>query len=125
VQGDNYLDSVMTVKTVFRFPNGNVAVLDEHGQQISELQGKFEDVKQKVEAAADGQTEWNGWDDPETPSSILAGAIKVLAELQRLRRFRHKLFVIHCWDDKEELSNQVMKIMDDLETEEMELETDG
>ncbi len=36
--------------------------MDEHGQQISELQGRFEDVKEKVEAAADDQTEWNGWD---------------------------------------------------------------
>lgn len=51
----------MIVRTVFRFPNGNVAVLDEHGEQIPELQGRFEDVKEKVEAAADEQTEWNGW----------------------------------------------------------------
>jgi hypothetical protein len=53
----------MSVKTVFRFPNGNVCVLDEHGEQIPELQGIFEEVKEKVEAAADEQTEWNGWDD--------------------------------------------------------------
>ena len=52
----------MRVKTVFRFPNSMVAVLDENGEQIPELQGKFEDVKEKVEAAADEQTEWNGWD---------------------------------------------------------------
>jgi len=49
------------IKTVFRFPNGMVVVLDENGQQIAELQGKFEDVKDKIEAAADEQTEWNGW----------------------------------------------------------------
>ena len=51
----------MTVKAVFRFPNGMVAVTDERGEQIPELQGRFEDVKEKVEAAANEQTEWNGW----------------------------------------------------------------
>ena len=56
----------MRVKTVFRFPNTMVAVLDENGDQIPELQGKFEEVKEKVEAAADEQTEWNGWDDKRT-----------------------------------------------------------
>lgn len=60
---------LVKVKTVFRFPNGMVAVTDEHGQQISHLQGKFEDVKEKVEAAADEQTEWNGWEDPK-PISV-------------------------------------------------------
>lgn len=60
----------MRVKDVFRFPNGMVAVLDEHGEQISQLQGRFEDVKQKVEAAADEQTEWNGWDRREDARQV-------------------------------------------------------
>lgn len=51
----------MSVKAVFVFPNGNVAVTDQDGQQIAELQGQFEDVKLKILAAADDGTEFNGW----------------------------------------------------------------
>lgn len=32
------------IKTVFLFPNGNVAVCDEHGQQMPELQGHYTEV---------------------------------------------------------------------------------
>ncbi len=50
-----------TPKTVFVFPNGMAVVCDEKGKQIPELQGKFEDVKEKILKAADGNTEFNGW----------------------------------------------------------------
>lgn len=50
----------MKVKCVFHFPNGNVAVTDENGEQIAELQGLYEDVREKVLAAADEDTEFNG-----------------------------------------------------------------
>ena len=51
----------MAVRTTFYFSNGNVAVCDENGRQILELQGRFEDVWQKVWDAADDETEFNGW----------------------------------------------------------------
>jgi len=106
----------MKVRAVFRFPNGMVAVTDEHGNQIPELQGKFEDVKEKVETAADEGTEWNGWNIKEWGFDV--------EELQRLRRFRHELFMIDCWENSKELSKRVMAVMDALETEELELEND-
>ena len=56
----------MKVSNVFLFPNGMVAVTGPDGQQIGELQGRFEDVRAKVEAAADEETEWNGWPERRT-----------------------------------------------------------
>lgn len=57
----------MKVKAVFVFPNGNVAVTDEDGQQIAELQGMYNDVREKILAAADGETEFNGWPGKDRP----------------------------------------------------------
>jgi hypothetical protein len=57
------------LKSVFFFENGNVAVCDETGRQIPELQGRFSEVAERVEAAADDQTEWYGW--PEPPCGIV------------------------------------------------------
>ena len=31
----------MKVKSIYVFPNGNIAVLDENGEQITQLQGNF------------------------------------------------------------------------------------
>ena len=53
----------MKVKCVFVFPSGVVAVTGEDGQQIGELQGMYNDVKDKILAAADEGTEFNGWPD--------------------------------------------------------------
>lgn len=49
------------IKSVFKFPNGMVAVCDEKGEQLPEYQGKYEDVKDKILADAPSDTEWNGW----------------------------------------------------------------
>lgn len=51
----------MKVKTVFLLPNGNVAVFDDNGEQIAELQGLYQDVKERVLAASDEDTEFNSW----------------------------------------------------------------
>lgn len=57
----------MRVATVVRWSNGMVTVFDEKGEQISHLQGRYEDVKGKVLSAADENTsfkvgKWNhGW----------------------------------------------------------------
>ena len=56
---------VMAVKAVFRFANGMVAVCDENGQQIPELQGRFEEMREAIEAAADERTEFHGWPEKE------------------------------------------------------------
>lgn len=36
------------IKTVFLFWNGNVAVCDEHGQQLPEFQGHYSDVIERL-----------------------------------------------------------------------------
>ena len=51
----------MKVSSVWVFPNGMVAVFGPDDKQIGELQGRFEDVKSKIEAQADDRTEFNGW----------------------------------------------------------------
>ena len=56
----------MSIKAVFVFPNGIVAVTDENGQQIAELQGPFKDVRLKILEAADDDTEFNGWPERRT-----------------------------------------------------------
>ena len=50
-----------SIKSVFLFPNGNVAVCDEHGQQMPEYQGTFEEVREAIERDATTETEWHGW----------------------------------------------------------------
>jgi hypothetical protein len=54
----------MRLKAVFMFNNGNVAVCGYDGQQITELQGRFFEVRDRIESLADDQTEWYGWPDP-------------------------------------------------------------
>jgi len=51
----------MAVRTVFVFPNGNVAVCDEHGQQIPELQGRFTEVYKEILRRKDDNTVFHGW----------------------------------------------------------------
>ena len=41
-----------------------VMVFDQHGQQVTDLQGSFVDVRDAVLAAADEQTEFHGWSAP-------------------------------------------------------------
>jgi hypothetical protein len=50
----------VAVRTVFVFPNGYVAVGDEHGQQIPELQGRFPEVRDAILARSDEQTVFHG-----------------------------------------------------------------
>lgn len=50
------------VGAVFVFPNGMVAVTDENGEQIPELQGRMtEELRRKIEARITDETELNGW----------------------------------------------------------------
>ena len=49
------------VSAIFVFPSGNVAVMGYDGQQIDGLQGTFDEVRDRVWAAADERTEFNGW----------------------------------------------------------------
>ena len=49
----------MRLKTVFVFPNGMVAVCGYDGQQIPELQGRWSEMRERIEALADDQTEWH------------------------------------------------------------------
>lgn len=54
------------VKDVFIFTNGNVMVMDENGEQMSEYQGFILDVASKLAEACDKDTnfeisEWKDW----------------------------------------------------------------
>lgn len=47
------------VSEVFVFANGMTAVFGDDGRQIPELQGPWSDeLRKKIEAAADDETEW-------------------------------------------------------------------
>jgi hypothetical protein len=48
----------MKVKRVIRWQNGMVMVFGTDGEQISELQGRYSEVKDRVLAAADDKTEF-------------------------------------------------------------------
>ncbi len=41
----------LRIENVYCFPNGMVAVTDQHGQQIPEYQGRYEEVWPKIEPA--------------------------------------------------------------------------
>jgi hypothetical protein len=49
-------------KHVMRFENGMVAVFNEAGEQIPELQGKYEDVAERIRVAATSDTVFEGVD---------------------------------------------------------------
>jgi hypothetical protein len=49
----------LVIKTVFVFRNGNVAVCDQHGQQMPEFQGRWSDKEGVIRAAAGPDVEWN------------------------------------------------------------------
>lgn len=42
----------MAIKEVYQFANGMVMVFDEKGQQMSEFQGRVEEVRDKIKVAA-------------------------------------------------------------------------
>lgn len=45
----------LRIASVFIFPNGNVAVCDQFGEQMPEYQGKWEEIKDKLLAAIETQ----------------------------------------------------------------------
>ena len=47
------------VKSVWAFPNGNVVVIGENGEQIPKMQGRWDDMKEDIYTASDSQTEWH------------------------------------------------------------------
>ena len=50
------------VKAVFRFPNGMIAVTDQNGQQIPELQGEdTPEIRRKIEKRIDENTKLYGY----------------------------------------------------------------
>jgi hypothetical protein len=52
------------ISRVYRFQNDMVMVFDEHGKQIPEFQGPFEEVKEKIEVSASPATVFSGWREP-------------------------------------------------------------
>jgi hypothetical protein len=49
------------IKTVIRIKNDMVMVFDEHGEQIPEYQGHYNDVKEKILANAPAGSVFNHW----------------------------------------------------------------
>jgi hypothetical protein len=49
------------IKTVIRIKNDMVMVFDEHGEQIPEYQGLYDDVKGKILADAPEGSVFNHW----------------------------------------------------------------
>jgi len=59
----------MIVKSVYLFTSGMVIVFNEKGEQIPELQGRLDTVKEKILEASDQNTRfnisrWNEWAQP-------------------------------------------------------------
>jgi hypothetical protein len=52
-----------TPREVIHYPNGNVAVTGDDGQQIPELQGKYDDVRDRILDAADERTRFRDFRD--------------------------------------------------------------
>ena len=63
------------IMTVIRLKNDMVMVFDEEGEQVPGLQGYYDDVKERIIAAASGGTAFNHWFDisPE-PEPVLPQA---------------------------------------------------
>lgn len=58
------------VRHVYIFANGMAVVFDALGHQIPELEGRWAEVREKILAVADGQTEFHGLQKPlEWPRS--------------------------------------------------------
>lgn len=58
-------------RTVFAYPNGQIAVTDHEGHQVPELQGRAVDVISKVLAECDERTTFHGSIDLKTISRQL------------------------------------------------------
>jgi hypothetical protein len=44
----------LVITNVYRFSNGMVMVFDQHGQQMPEFQGQFQEMIDKIRAVYDG-----------------------------------------------------------------------
>ena len=54
--------NISKVKAVFRFPNGMIAVTDQMGQQVAELQGMdTPKLRRKINKRLEPDTELNGY----------------------------------------------------------------
>jgi hypothetical protein len=54
----------LKITNVYKFANGMVIVFDQHGQQMPEYQGRYEDVIDKIRAAYDGPIDERSWSTP-------------------------------------------------------------
>lgn len=61
----------MKIKQAIKWQNGMVMVFDDKGQQVPELQGPYEEVREKVLAVADKSTKFDHgvWMDGAKPVS--------------------------------------------------------
>jgi hypothetical protein len=55
----------MPIRTVFFFGNGNVAVCDEHGDQMPDYQGPLRDVREQILRDAPPTARFHHWLFPE------------------------------------------------------------
>lgn len=59
----------MKIRSVFKFPNGMVAVCDESGQQVPELQGRWDDKCTAIAPHDDDDTELLGCTREDFPKN--------------------------------------------------------
>ena len=72
------------VTEIFVFPNGQVAVVDQFGQQMSALQGRWTERREAILAAAPPTAKWNGVLSPrEEELEARIVALMALADVQR------------------------------------------
>tara|TARA_R110000772_G_scaffold11991_4_gene37104 strand:+ start:2816 stop:3067 length:252 start_codon:yes stop_codon:yes gene_type:complete len=63
----------MKIHSIYKFPNGNIAVFDSSLKQVPKLQGTFtEELHRQLTKLADEETDWNGLqplisNTPDTP----------------------------------------------------------
>ena len=56
---------MLRIQTVMVFPNGMATVCDQHGDQMPQYQGRWDDVREAVYRDAPADTEWHGCGPPK------------------------------------------------------------
>lgn len=51
----------LKITNVYHFTNGMVMVFDQHGQQMPEFQGKYEEVIEKIRENFTGEILYGSW----------------------------------------------------------------
>jgi hypothetical protein len=61
------------IKTIIRIKNNMVMVFDEEGEQMPEYQGYYDEVKERILAAAPGGSVFNHWFGESIDPEVVSG----------------------------------------------------